>query len=101
MVGAKTPKTGQSPENSKNAMSPSFLKAKNELSNFQQKIEDLDKYDSISEVKCRCPEKNCIYVAPLRTLTTHLARVLKNKLKFQKSFSKNCEIFEYLKKKEI
>jgi signal recognition particle GTPase len=58
--------------------SKSFSKSKSELNSFQQKMEELDKfdsdqYDSISEVKCRCPEKNCIYVSSLRTLTTHLA----------------------------
>ena len=36
-------------------------------------MEELEKGEAISDVKCRCPEKNCIYVAPLRTLTTHLA----------------------------
>ena len=68
-----TKSSGSHRWDSKAHMSPSFIKAKSELSNFQQKMDDLDRYDSISEVKCRCPETNCTYVAPLRTLTTHLA----------------------------
>lgn len=44
-----------------------------DIANLGLKQEDLDRYDSISDVKAHCPDKSCIYVAPLRTLTTHVS----------------------------
>ncbi|CAG5105867.1 Oidioi.mRNA.OKI2018_I69.chr1.g2526.t1.cds [Oikopleura dioica] len=42
-----------------------------DVANLSSKQDELERYDSISDVKAHCPDKNCIYVAPLRTLTTH------------------------------
>ena len=67
-----------------------------DVANLGSKQDELERYDSISDVKAHCPDKNCIYVAPLRTLTTHASEKhpkLNVQFRTQKSeyFDQRCD----------